>query len=321
MRNLKKRILDTLIYYDLFSYPLKEEEIKRFLGGDFEKEKKARVLREKNFFSPQKFRKSLAALLKEKKIKKKKGFYFLFGKDKLVNLRIKRKKISRKKIKIIEKTTSFFKALPWVKMLALTGGVAMENAKKGDDIDLLIVCQHQRLWLTRFILNLALLFMGKKRKTGAKKTKEKENKLCLNLFIDEKKLCINAVKQNFFVAHEICQLKPLFNKDYTYERFLKANHWVKNYLPNSWQELKKSFIKKNKEKIKKIGKEKRSFYAKIIFTFFNYLEKLAYYLQLGYMKKKITNERISLYFAFFHPKDRSKEILTKYKKRMEVWGK
>lgn len=42
------------------------------------------------------------------------------------------------------------------------------------------------------------------------------------------------------------------------------------------------------------------------------LEKITYWLQLKYMRSKISSELVSPHFAFFHPEDKSKRILSLY---------
>jgi len=116
-----------------------------------------------------------------------------------------------------------FKLIPWVKLVALTGARAMNNAVPDDDIDLMIITAKNRLWLTRLILTI-LLFPWLRR--GRKISR----RLCLNLWLDETALAIKP--QNLFTAHEICQARPLFERDKLYQRFISANLWVKTCLAN-----------------------------------------------------------------------------------------
>ncbi|GAG00712.1 unnamed protein product [marine sediment metagenome] len=214
----------------------------------------------------------------------------------ILELRKKKEKYSQKKLKIAKKTANFLKFIPWIKVIGITGALAMHNSDKDDDIDFLIITQRDRLWLTRLLIVFFLEILGKRRRPNDKKIKDK---ICLNMFLDEFTLSLSKTKRNLFTAHEIVQMSPIYNKDNTYERFLRANLWVKKYLPNS--------LKDTSEVARSDSSEVEGS------CILNLLENLAYQFQSKYMKSKITSERISPHFAFFHPKDRSREILVKYK--------
>jgi hypothetical protein len=70
------------------------------------------------------------------------------------------------------------------------------------------------------------------------------DKLCLNLFFDEKNLKIGAKKRTYYVAHEVLQMKPIIDKNSTYKRFIEANNWVFKFFPNAYEirELDKQFF-------------------------------------------------------------------------------
>ena len=55
---------------------------------------------------------------------------------------------------------------------------------------------------------------------------------CVNYFIDEDHLEIE--EKNRFTATEIATLLPIYNAQ-LYQRFYRANNWIKNYLPHSHQ--------------------------------------------------------------------------------------
>lgn len=124
---------------------------------------------------------------------------------------------------IAQRAVKLLSFIPWIKMAATTGALAMNNCQKDDDIDLMIITAANRLWLTR-LLSAILLFPFLRR------GRRINNRLCLNLWLDE--AALNLKQRNLYVAHEICQLKPLYNRDQTYQKFLAANLWYKQFLPN-----------------------------------------------------------------------------------------
>lgn len=212
MNASQKAILKTLAYADVFSYPLTSKEIHLFLIG-------------------QKI--SLVDMVKElkalKNLSQKRGFFYLKNQEKIFYLRQKRKKYSQEKIKIAQKITGWLKLVPWIKMVGITGNLAMNNADKDDDIDLLILTAKNRLWLSRFSVILITELLGVRRRPGQKSV---ANKICLNMFLDEAHLKIPPKEQNLITAHEICQLKPLFSKDNFYQKFIQQNPWSVKFLPN-----------------------------------------------------------------------------------------
>lgn len=213
MKPLPKAVLCTLAYADIFDYPLKEKEIWRFLIST-KKE------------SPVSVKKTL---LKLPQVSQKEDYFFLRARKDLVALRRKRARLGKKKLKIASKMASWLKLVPFIKLVALTGALAMENSQKDDDIDFLIITSKNRLWLTRLLTVLLIELVGSRRRPGDKKF---EDKVCLNMFLAESHLALPKKERDLFSAHEVCQMKLLWEKDNTYQKFLKANQWVRRYLPN-----------------------------------------------------------------------------------------
>ncbi|MEK7497979.1 MAG: nucleotidyltransferase domain-containing protein [Patescibacteria group bacterium] len=199
------------------------------------------------------------------------------------------KKFSEKKIKIARKAASVLSKIENIKLVAITGSLAMDNAKENSDIDLMIITKKGTLWTTRllsyFWLRLSNLPL---RKTGDKNEKDK---LCLNMWLDEGDLSIQ--KRNAFMAHEIAQIIPLVNKNKCYERFLWENKWLLDFWPKSVS------IKNYELRIKN-----RHIIHNSLFII-HAIERFAYWLQYFYMRPKITREIVTATRAFFHPLDGS----------------
>ncbi|MBI2598793.1 hypothetical protein HYW40_01030 [Candidatus Curtissbacteria bacterium] len=291
---LDRAILATLAYHDIFDYPLKEAEVRRYLIG-----RKA---------SGQRIEKEIANLLKNKKIIFKKGYFCLKNRGEIIKLREARTGHSKTKLKRANFFSILLTPVTTIKLVAVSGALAMGNAKKNDDIDLVIVTARNTLWTTRLLANIILLPL--KRKPGLITHHSPlitNNKACLNLFIDESNLKISD--KNLYTAHEICQMKPLWQRGNTYSRFLKANSWVKNYLPN-WE----PDAVNGKWKIV----NRPSFYSPftIHHSLVEHIEALAKWGQLNYMKKKITAEKIMDHQLFFHPKDTQSWVLKSYARKL-----
>lgn len=206
---MRKAILKTLVYADIFDYPLREKEIKKYLICP--KEVNCQIIRE------------------DKLIKQKQGYFYLKGREKIIAIRKKRKIYSEKKLEIAYQAANWLKLIPWIKMVGLTGALAMENVKDDDDIDFLIISAKKRLWLTRLLTVLLIELVAKRRRPDDKKFKDK---ICLNMFLDEGRLTLPENERNLFSSHEICQLKVLWQKKGVYKKFISKNRWLKKYLAN-----------------------------------------------------------------------------------------
>lgn len=219
----------------------------------------------------------------------KDGFYFLRSNKEAVLKRVLRKKFSSKKMGIAKRAALTLGRIPTIKMVGVTGSLAMKNADEESDIDLIVVTSSGTLWVTRIITYLLLKFSGFDLRKP--RDKNEKDKLCLNMWIDECDLAID--KENIYTAHEIAQIIPLKNKDKTYERFLFENSWVSTYWPSA-------------VKIRKIKGDLRR-----KASIFRLLEPIARGLQFAYMSGKLTRETVTATRAFFHPFDWGEKIINR----------
>lgn len=296
-----RAILKTLIYADLFDYPLTEEEIWK------------RVIKVK---SPQhqsvwgRRQTEVKSTIKNLKlIQEKDGLYFLKEREKIVALRQRRKKWSEEKLKIAKKIASFLRFIPTIKLIGITGALAIDNVKEDDDIDLFVVTSQGLLWTTRFLATFLTEVTGRRRHPGETNVADK---ICLNMFVDEDHLSVPSFERDLFSAHEVVQMKPLYDKGDTYQKFLQANLWVKDYLPNAYDSIKYQVLS--------IKYENKSLLHCYITTLLNLAEIFLKKFQLWYMKKRRTTEVIADGIIRFHPQDARKWVLKKYNQRLSDLG-
>lgn len=210
--------------------------------------------------------------------------------------RLQREKYSKRKLEIAKKASKLISKVSMVKFVGITGALAMNNAGKNSDIDLMIVTKANTLWITRLYCYIILWLNGYK--TRHPKSKLEKDKLCLNMWLDEQDLVWDKKDRNIYTAHEIAQIVPLVSKDKTYEKFLSANKWVLNFWPNSVR------IRGNEEKV--ISPDS-SFLSSIPLI----LEQFVFKLQYIYMKSKISREIVTPTRAIFHPNDWGKVVLNR----------
>lgn len=260
---LTEKELASVIYHDVFDYPLTAIDLIRWEVGDIVK-----VV-------------SADAFL----FRAKSGHYYLKGREGIVLRRLMRERSSKRKMKIAERAALLLSFIPTIKFVGITGALAMKNADDDADIDFLIITQKGTLWTTRLASLLLLkLFNFQVRRYGDKNEKDK---LCLNMWLDEGKLKI-VKRKNIYTAHELAQIVPLIDKGGTFTRLIEKNKWIYDYWPNAVSISRKSELGK---KVLRVGLT-----AKLI-------EPVARKLQFSYMRGKITRETVTPRRAFFHPVD------------------
>ncbi len=110
--------------------------------------------------------------------------------------------------------------LPYVRMVALTGALAVRNSPHdSDDLDYLIVTRAGRVWLARAF---AVLLVRVVRLGGMT--------ICPNYVLAED--AMDQDRKDLFIAHQIAQMVPLSGHT-LYERFRQVNAWADDLLPNA----------------------------------------------------------------------------------------
>jgi hypothetical protein len=215
MDNLEKAVIKTIIYYDIFDYPLTVVELWQWLW---------------------KYKCKLSELVfclengedLRRQIETKNGFYFLKGRKDLLNTRKTRRDYSVNKWKIALKATKFLRTIPFIKTIMLCNSIAYFNAEKDSDIDFFIIVKEKYLWLTRFLITSTLHIL-RLRRHGNKIN----NRICLSFYITDNNLDLEKLynKNNMYLHAWIKDLVPIFDRD-TYANLWVANNWIKNYIPN-----------------------------------------------------------------------------------------
>lgn len=189
---LVRQILLTIAYSHIFSQPLTTEEVGRRLIYSHGKKKVVPLSKIESALSE----------LKQKKLLYQNGEYWqLAVSDKnLAELRKKRRRITALKIKDIQPFLDFCQKIPWIRGVALTGSVSVDNASYTDDVDVMLVIQPERLWLVRPVLAFFSFLKGKRRSWNH----EESNSWCLNLWLEEDQLHLPPKQRSVYTAYEIC---------------------------------------------------------------------------------------------------------------------
>jgi len=206
---ISQAILRALVYADLFGYPLTLDQVQKYLVGLVASKEEIVTalngdpwLREHVIWAPP----------------------YLMLKDSLggIENRLTRERASKQLWPQALHYASWIASLPFVRMVAITGALAIGNPRdQSDDIDLMLVTDPGRVWLTRLwtvgITRLVKLW-------GVN--------LCPNYV-----LSLNALQlreRSLFTAHEQAQMQPVYGQE-VYQKLVAANPWTKDFLPNAFE--------------------------------------------------------------------------------------
>ena len=201
--NLSRAVLQTVAYSDIFDYPLTAHEIHRYLiGVEASLEEVARTV-------------------EDEQICTRTGDYFtLPGREEIVNIRMNREARSRELLSQAMNYGRMLGALPYIRMVALTGSLAVMNVSGNQDFDYMLVTAPGRVWTARaFALAINRL------------ARWRGHTLCPNLIISETALEWSV--HDLYSARELCQMKLIKGKD-VYVRLMKVNGWIRDFLPNAF---------------------------------------------------------------------------------------
>jgi len=286
--SLPHAVARTIFYADIFMYPLKLDEIYRWLIG----------YRKTNVKILHKFIPSFVAV--------KNAYYFIEGKHTDITRREKRLRISQKKFQYIRGVIKILGLIPTIELIGVTGALAMYNADRDDDIDICIIASEKTVWTTRFLTVVLLELMRIRRRPREKKVGDK---VCANMFLDASKLALPMGERDLYAAHEILQMKPLYIRSRVYEKFLKTNEWVKRFLPNAYNPA----MKQSRDK----AMTQHSLLHNISVSLLWLFEPVAQAIQLWYMHNHRTIEIVQNGYLRFHPQDARLWIMNEYKKRLD----
>lgn len=208
MQTLEAAILRTVLYADVFNFPMTKEEIHHFLITDHPVSLDAvqTTLQDSHWL------KSHLEVV---------GGYVVYkGRTGLTDVRIKREQASEHLWPQAVRWGRWLAALPFVRMVALTGALAVRNAANGDDdLDYILVTTERRVWLARAF---AIVVVRIGNLQGVK--------ICPNYVLAE--TALQQTRRDIFLAHEVAQMVPLYGHD-VYRRFREENNWVYQQLANA----------------------------------------------------------------------------------------
>jgi hypothetical protein len=204
---LQQDVLRTILYFDVFHYPLSSTEIYEYLPSNSTSLAEVRQA----CVSP-----PLSVLLREEA-----GMYHLAtlsGPDPIRDRRENERRAKRF-LKIARMMAWVMRQFPFVRGIGVSGELSKGVVSKKGDIDYVVVTSTKRVWVTRTLLILfkKVFLLNRKRY------------FCINHFIAEDYYAVP--QKNRYTALEIATLLPLFNAPF-FRHFVERNPWIRLYFPN-----------------------------------------------------------------------------------------
>jgi hypothetical protein len=202
---LERAILRTVAYADIFDYPLQAGEIQRVLIGAAASLKAVRARLEEGFLKG--------------RLSWSDGYYTLPGREELGEVRRRRAGVARELWPPARRYGRLIGGLPFVRMVAVTGALAVDNVEAGADLDYLVVTRPGRLWVCRALVIGLVRWAARDGVT-----------LCPNYFLAENSLTFP--ERSLYTAYELVQMVPLAGFP-VYARIRRLNRWTADFLPNA----------------------------------------------------------------------------------------
>jgi hypothetical protein len=202
---LQHSILRTLLYFDIFRYPLKPDEVYKFLGT--------------NSITLYDLHDAMESLVEKGHAYHHRGFYSIQQGEDLVKRRLNGNDHAKKLTGFAKRRAALIGRFPFVRGVMASGSFSKGYMDEHSDLDFFVVTAPGRLWIARMMIVLfKRLFLFNSHKY-----------FCCNYFVDTEHLQIE--EKNLFTATELATLIPLYGAA-SYDRLMAANTWLKDFFPN-----------------------------------------------------------------------------------------
>lgn len=290
--HLSLSILKVLLYFKVFDYPIRKQELFTFVCDDNKINVQA----------------ALARMVNDGMVQIKDDFVWVSNPDSIVEKRLKANHHAFKALKRAKKQARLLSWLPFIKCICLSGSLSKYYMDKESDIDYFIIVDEKRLWITRFVFAVTVKLL---RAFGQGK------RFCPNYILTNTNLEIR--KKNIYTAMEIVTLIPVYNQR-SYELFLEANEWVRNYFPYYENNIAGNVYQYRDNVLGTIGRTR----------LFTYLDRGAYLLfrnrlskqvKAGKLKVKDDEVTVTPDEYKYHIKDHRNRVLQQYTRNVAEFSR
>lgn len=206
METNTKSILQALVYFDIFRFPLRLDELVQYARN--------------KGITKDDVLEGLESLKAAGRVYQFGEYYSIQNDPALVSRRENGQKKALESYRKAQKNARLISRFPFVRGVFISGSMSKGVLGDDGDIDYFIVTKPDRLWISRTLLILyKKVFLFNSRKF-----------FCVNYFVDEESLKIP--EENLFTATEIITILPMVNSS-LYDSFQQENPWVSEYYPNA----------------------------------------------------------------------------------------
>ncbi len=287
-------VLRTIIYYDIFNYPLTESDIMNNCGL--------------SNTSSQPCSNALKFLV-DKKIVHNLGEYYSLSDNYAAVER--RKRGNDKAEKWLKKSQRFSRLISWfpfVRGISLSGSLSKGFVDEDPDIDYFIITKPNRLWIARtMLITFKKIFLLNSYKY-----------FCLNYFVTQDHMEIE--EKNLFTATEISTMIPVFG-NHVKRSFFESNQWIRSFFPNFEIDVKENVP------YNKTATLKRFFEFLLSGTLGDHLDRWFMKKTINHWSKKfghqLTEEEFLLSFksgrnvSKHHPQNFQKKVLATFESKLK----
>lgn len=218
---IEKSVIETLAFFDLYSYPLTIIELRKFLWKQPTPDTHVVLTHE-----------LLEIVESMSQVEYVDGLISLQGRGKeLRALRAERYLESERKYRLRLRYIRWLSYLPGVRAIFVVNSLSNQNVQRDSDIDLLIVARRGKIWSTRFFTTALAKLLGIR-----PRPERRQDALCLSFYIDESALQMQALSQHgqyeMFEAYWLRQMMPVYDPHTVRARIAAANPWLDVLLPN-----------------------------------------------------------------------------------------
>lgn len=202
----KEALIKTMTFFDIFDIPLTKEE-----ACDFVLHEKLTMDELQDFIDHEKF------------IVENNNHIYFRSRSLILKVRTDKELRAKKLIRKARRYAKYMQCLPFVRTIALCNSLSFYSAEKDSDIDLFIITEKNRLFISRIYTLIFAQLLGIRRYR-----KNVSGRFCFSFIISKDEMNIEKIKneEDIYLTFWLRLMRPMIGQK-TYREFIEANEWIK----------------------------------------------------------------------------------------------